>query len=192
MPVRQIFPFVEEILQFPSFYGKGHFSLCPVKVHKSDHWELFLSKFALYFYQKIFYFWRKICHVGNFTETYLPQINGVVTHIKILKEGLEALGHTVLIVTADSKAHTHYLKDNVLHCPAHNLKRIYNLDLASPVSRTRLKYLREFRPDIIHVHNEFSIGLSGMANLPKSSRCRWCTPCTPCTMTTSTTSHQSL
>ena len=101
--------------------------------------------------------------VSFFTETYLPQINGVVTHIKILKEGLEALGHTVLIVTADSKAHTHYLKDNVLHCPAHNLKRIYNLDLASPVSRTRLKYLREFRPDIIHVHNEFSIGLSGMA-----------------------------
>lgn len=101
--------------------------------------------------------------IAIFTETYLPQINGVVTHIKILKEGLEALGHTVLIVTADSKAHTHYLKDNVLHCPAHNLKRIYNLDLASPVSHTRLKYLREFRPDIIHVHNEFSIGLSGMA-----------------------------
>lgn len=101
--------------------------------------------------------------IAIFTETYLPQINGVVTHIKILKEGLEALGHTVLIVTADSKAHTHYLKDNVLHCPAHNLKRIYSLDLASPVSRTRLKYLREFRPDIIHVHNEFSIGLSGMA-----------------------------
>ncbi|MEE0212014.1 MAG: glycosyltransferase [Negativibacillus sp.] len=101
--------------------------------------------------------------IAIFTETYLPQINGVVTHIKILKEGLEALGHTVLIVTADSKARTHYLKDNVLHCPAHNLKRIYNLDLASPVSRTRLKYLREFRPDIIHVHNEFSIGLSGMA-----------------------------
>ena len=101
--------------------------------------------------------------IAIFTETYLPQINGVDTHIKILKEGLEALGHTVLIVTADSKAHTHYLKDNVLHCPAHNLKRIYNLDLASPVSRTRLKYLREFRPDIIHVHNEFSIGLSGMA-----------------------------
>ena len=69
----------------------------------------------------------------------------------------------MLIVTADSKAHTHYLKDNVLHCPAHNLKRIYNLDLASPVSRTRLKYLREFRPDIIQVHNEFSIGLSGRA-----------------------------
>ena len=101
--------------------------------------------------------------IAIFTETYLPQINGVVTHIKILKEGLEALGHTVLIVTADSKTRKHYIKDNVLHCPAHNLKRIYGLDLASPVSRSRLHYLREFNPDIIHVHNEFSIGLSGMA-----------------------------
>ena len=98
--------------------------------------------------------------IAIFTETYLPQINGVVTHIKILKEGLEALGHTVLIVTADSKTRKHYIKDNVLHCPAHNLKRIYGLDLASPVSRSRLHYLREFNPDIIHVHNEFSIGLS--------------------------------
>ncbi|MEE1393750.1 MAG: glycosyltransferase, partial [Negativibacillus sp.] len=100
--------------------------------------------------------------IAIFTETYLPQINGVVTHIKILKEGLEALGHTVLIVTADSKTRKHYIDGDVLHCPAHNLKRIYGLDLASPVSRARLHYLREFNPDIIHVHNEFSIGLSGM------------------------------
>lgn len=27
--------------------------------------------------------------IAIFTETYLPQINGVVTHIKILKEGLD-------------------------------------------------------------------------------------------------------
>ena len=100
--------------------------------------------------------------IAIFTETYLPQINGVVTHIKILKEGLEALGHTVLIVTADSKTRKHYIDGDVLHCPAHNLKRIYGLDLASPVSRARLHYLREFNPDIIHVHNEFSIVLSGM------------------------------
>lgn len=55
--------------------------------------------------------------IAIFTETYLPQINGVVTHIKILKEGLEALGHTVLIVTADAKAHRHYIEDGVLHWP---------------------------------------------------------------------------
>ena len=29
--------------------------------------------------------------IALFTETYLPSINGVVTHVKTLKEGLEAL-----------------------------------------------------------------------------------------------------
>ena len=36
--------------------------------------------------------------IALFTETYLPYINGVVTHVKLLREGLEKLGHTVLVV----------------------------------------------------------------------------------------------
>lgn len=47
--------------------------------------------------------------IALFTETYLRQINGVVTHVKILKEGLEALGHNVLIVTTDANAKHHYI-----------------------------------------------------------------------------------
>lgn len=100
--------------------------------------------------------------IALFTEVYLPHINGVVTHVKILKEGLEAQGHTVLVVTADSKTKRHYIKDGVLYCPAHNLKRIYGFDLAPPLSQTRLHHLRNFNPDIIHIHNEFGIGLSGI------------------------------
>lgn len=42
--------------------------------------------------------------IALFSETYLPQINGVATHVKTLKEGMEALGHQVLVVTADPKA----------------------------------------------------------------------------------------
>ena len=30
--------------------------------------------------------------IALFTETYLPYINGVVTHVKLLREGLEKLG----------------------------------------------------------------------------------------------------
>lgn len=101
--------------------------------------------------------------VALFTETYLPHINGVVTHVKSLKEGLEAMGHTVLIVTADSDIRRHYIKNNTLYCPAHKAsKRFYGFDLANPVSRTRLRFLRDFNPDIIHIHNEFGIGLSGV------------------------------
>ena len=97
--------------------------------------------------------------VAIFTETYFPFISGVVTHIQTLKEGLEAKGHTVLIVTLDPKTRQHYVKNNVLYCPAHPLKRIYGYGVANPVNRHRLNIIRSFNPDIIHLHTEFSIGI---------------------------------
>lgn len=100
--------------------------------------------------------------VAIFTETYLPYINGVVTHISILKEGLEKMGHEVLIVTADPDTHRHYVKDDVLHCPAHESKRLYGYGLALPLSQRRLKLVKQFRPDIIHIHQEFGVGFSGI------------------------------
>lgn len=100
--------------------------------------------------------------IALFTETYLPQINGVVTHVKILKEGLEKLGNQVLVVTADYNTHRHYIKDNVLHCPAKRLRRIYNNGIATPISEKRLKFIKDFNPDVIHIHNEFGIGVSGI------------------------------
>ncbi len=96
-----------------------------------------------------------------FTETYLPFINGVVTHVVALKDGLEKLGHTVLVVTACPSAKQHYIKDNILYCPSRLSKKIYNYGLATPFSKERLKILQEFNPDIIHIHSEFGIGLSG-------------------------------
>lgn len=99
--------------------------------------------------------------IALFTETYLPYINGVVTHVKALRDGLEKQGHEVLVVTANTKTHHHYIKDGVLNCPAKTFKKLYNYGLASPVSARRLTLLRRFRPQIIHIHNEFGVGLSG-------------------------------
>lgn len=99
--------------------------------------------------------------IALFTETYLPLINGVVTHVKILKEGLESLGHEVLIVTANKGAQS-LRRGDVLYCPAVRLKKIYNYDVSSPLSFERLRQLKDFNPDIIHIHNEFGIGLSGV------------------------------
>ncbi len=100
--------------------------------------------------------------VALFTETYLPYINGVVTHVKILKEGLESLGHEVLIVTADASTKKHYIKDGILHCPATHFKKFYNYSIAQPLSFGRLREIKNFNPDVIHIHNEFGIGLSGV------------------------------
>ncbi|MBQ3141006.1 MAG: glycosyltransferase, partial [Clostridia bacterium] len=93
--------------------------------------------------------------IALFTETYTPYINGGVVHVRLLKKGLEALGHEVLVVTASSKVSTHTLRDGVLYCPAVEMKKIYGYGLASPVSRSRLKLIADFNPDIIHIHNEF-------------------------------------
>ncbi|MCL2703816.1 MAG: glycosyltransferase [Defluviitaleaceae bacterium] len=101
--------------------------------------------------------------IALFTETYLPVVNGVVTHVKILKEGLESLGHNVIIVTADSRFKRHKVIGNVIYCPAIiKVKKIYNYGLASPFSPKRLQILKKINPDIIHIHNEFGIGISGI------------------------------
>jgi 1,2-diacylglycerol 3-alpha-glucosyltransferase len=101
--------------------------------------------------------------IALFTETYLPVINGIVTHVKTLKDGLEQLGHKVMIVTADTRYKKHKLTEDILYCPALiRVKKIYNYGLASPLSAKRFQILRAFKPDIIHIHNEFGIGLSGI------------------------------
>ena len=100
--------------------------------------------------------------IALFTETYLPQINGVVTHVKTLKDGLERLGHQVLVVTADSSTFHHHLEGDVLYCPATKLKKLYGYCAALPISTTRLRYIRRFNPDVIHIHTEFGVGLSGV------------------------------
>lgn len=100
--------------------------------------------------------------VAIFVETYLPYLNGVVTHVKILRDGLIHNGHEVLIVTADKNVKEHTLEDGVLRCPALEVKKIYGYGISSPISNTLKKMIREFNPDIIHIQQEFGIGLAGI------------------------------
>lgn len=99
--------------------------------------------------------------IALFVETYLPYINGVVTHVNLLKDGLEKNGHTVLIVTADPNAKHHFVENGVLHCPAVTVKKLYSYGIAAPYNRRRMKLISEFNPDVIHIHQEFGIGVSG-------------------------------
>lgn len=100
--------------------------------------------------------------VALFTETYYPSVNGVAAHVKTLKNGLEKLGHEVLVVTADKHCKHHYIEEEVLHCPATEVKRFYGFGVAPPISHKRQRMIAKFNPDIIHIHHEFGIGLSGL------------------------------
>ena len=99
-----------------------------------------------------------------FSETYVPAVNGIATHVNLLKRGLEKLGHEVLVVCAMSTAKKHFLKDGVLYCPAVDLKKLCQTSfVAGPISPSRFKFVKIFNPDLIHIHTEFGIGYSGMS-----------------------------
>ena len=52
--------------------------------------------------------------IGLFSDTYLPDINGVVTSIETLRHGLIELGHEVYIIANHSSLLTLKYEDNIL------------------------------------------------------------------------------
>ena len=100
--------------------------------------------------------------IALFSDTYLPEINGVAIHVAALKEGLEALGHEVLVVTTTPKDKTSFDSNGVLHCPSIQLKKIYGYGLSMPINMRQFNLIRKFNPDVIHIHTEFGIGLFGI------------------------------
>ena len=97
--------------------------------------------------------------VAVITDTYLPYVNGVATHAATLRDGLIAAGHEVLVVTVNPKYKQHVLRDGVLYCPAVPIKKIYGYGITAPLTPERMRYLKDFDPDILHLHTEFSMGL---------------------------------
>lgn len=97
--------------------------------------------------------------IAIFTETYIPEVNGVVYHIETLRRGLLELGHEVLVVRPDYTADKVYIENGVLYSPAKKIKQIYNYSFAYPWSKKRLEVLAEWAPDILHIQHEFSMGL---------------------------------
>ncbi|MFR1509806.1 MAG: glycosyltransferase [Acutalibacteraceae bacterium] len=100
--------------------------------------------------------------IALFSDTYTPEINGVAIHVAALKEGLESLGHEVLVVTTNPKNNDTFQEHGVLHCPSIKLKRIYGYGLSMPINMKQYQIIKKFNPDVIHIHTEFGIGLFGI------------------------------
>ena len=101
--------------------------------------------------------------VALLTETWHPYTNGVVTHLSALAAALEENGHQVMVITADPDARRHQVDEKgVLRCPGLAIREVYGYGLALPFSVKRYRLLKQFRPDVIHIHQEFGIGTFGM------------------------------
>lgn len=98
--------------------------------------------------------------IGIFTDTYKPQINGVVTSIVTLKEELERLGHEVFIFTAAVPGYKN--KEKGVFCTSSlPFKPCPSMRLANPISLEITKVALSLKLDIIHTQTEFSIGNLG-------------------------------
>jgi 1,2-diacylglycerol 3-alpha-glucosyltransferase len=98
--------------------------------------------------------------IGLFTDTYVPQVNGVVTVVRTLKEGLEARGHEVSIVTVSHP-------DAV---PMPGVHRIPSVKFPpEPQHRfgifggtIAVALVRKLGLDIIHTHTEFTLNAAAV------------------------------
>lgn len=102
-------------------------------------------------------------NIALFSDTYLPDINGVATSTYILKNELKKHGHHVLVVTTILPTDSDYVDedDYVLRLPGIDLKKLYGYRVSNIYSFKGMKELREFQPDVIHIQTEFGIGIFG-------------------------------
>ncbi len=98
--------------------------------------------------------------IGIFTDTYLPDINGVVSSIVTLKGALEDLGHQVFVITNHSGS-TICREGDILRLPGIELKRLYGYKMSSPFQLTADRYIRDMNLDMIHVQTEYGVAIYG-------------------------------
>ena len=98
--------------------------------------------------------------VGIFTDSYLPDINGVVTSVVTLKKALEQLGHTVFIITNHSGVKV-VKEGNILRLPGVEIKKLYGYKMSMPLNYGANDYIEDMHLDVIHVQQEFGVSLYG-------------------------------
>lgn len=101
--------------------------------------------------------------IGLFTDTYTPDINGVVTSIVTLKHALEKLGHTVFVITNHKDIINASYEDGILRLPGVEVKFLYGYVLSSPIHIQASSTIKEMELDVIHAHSEFGIGIFARA-----------------------------
>lgn len=103
--------------------------------------------------------------VALFTDTYLPEVNGVVTSIDSHTRMLGERGHEVLIICPKYRKPILHVVPHVTIQRYRSFSFISNRDtrIALPSVASVAARLRAFKPDLVHIHTPLSIGVIGLA-----------------------------
>jgi glycosyltransferase involved in cell wall biosynthesis len=98
------------------------------------------------------------------TDNYWPRISGMAVSIDALKDGLVKLGHEVYVFAPDYPNASELDKKagnaSIFRFPSIKLFFLEEDRLVSPLAkRAVFAAIRSIRPDIIHVHTEFRMGV---------------------------------
>ena len=103
------------------------------------------------------------------SDTYMPQVNGVTTVVARIVRVLREFGHEAVIVAPRYPGGGHDPSPpsgagsggDELRIPSAPFPPYPAIRLSLPQFRTVARYLDEFRPDVVHVATEGTIGLTG-------------------------------
>lgn len=96
--------------------------------------------------------------IAIFSDSYLPEVNGVATSVNTLFLALRRHGHDAYVVTTNPFSNKVTLEDNILRVPGLELKKLYGYRLAGFFYPEGLAILRSLKLDVIHINSEAGIG----------------------------------
>jgi 1,2-diacylglycerol 3-alpha-glucosyltransferase len=97
-------------------------------------------------------------NIGIFTDTYVPQVNGVVTVVRTLKTELEKAGHRVYIFTVQHPKASD--EEGVFRVASFQLPSEPQHRVGVFLEKELVFIVRSLKLDIIHTHTEFSLYLA--------------------------------
>ena len=101
-------------------------------------------------------------NIGIFTDTYYPQVSGVATSIKTLREQLEKQGHQVYIfTTTDPKVDKDVYERNIFRFASIPFVSFTDRRIAVSGLFKAYQVAKELNLDIVHTQTEFSLGWIG-------------------------------
>jgi len=103
-------------------------------------------------------------NIGIFSDTYTPQVNGVVTVIRALKTGLEQRGHNVYIFTVEHPKAEADEEKNVFRLLSVQFPNEPQHRIGMFVDKQIYDIVRPLNLDIIHTQTEFSLYLARRLN----------------------------
>lgn len=98
--------------------------------------------------------------IAIFSDTYPPQINGVATSTYNLVKTLRERGEEVLLVTVNTNDNEKTtINDNEIYIPGLVLKKLYGYRATWIYNSKVFKYVKNWKPDIIHYQTDAPIGI---------------------------------